>query len=398
MNTRKRVLVLTSTFPRWQGDNEPPFVFELSRRLADRFDVVVLAPHAPDAKRFENMENLEVHRFRYFFTPWQSLAYQGGIMANLKQNRLRYLLVPFFLLAELVSLIGLLRKYRVDVIHAHWLIPNGLVAVAARALITGKKPAIVGTSHGTDLFGLTGFVFSWLQKQVISKVNRVTVVSAALRAHAISLVSRGDVEVIPMGVDLAVTFTPPTASERSSTELLFVGRLVERKGVQYLIKAMPEILKKYPQATLTIAGDGPERENLLRQAAASGVDKHIRFYGALENAALRELYANAAIFVSPSLAEGLGLAVVEASGCGCPVVTTHLPAIRDIIIDGVTGLTCRQEDSADLAAKVCFLLEHPELREPMGRAGRQLVQERFDWGTISHRYASLFEGLTRESP
>lgn len=398
MSTRKRVLVLTSTFPRWQGDNEPPFVFELSRRLADRFDVVVLAPHAPGAKRFENMGNLEVHRFRYFFTPWQSLAYHCGIMANLKQNRLRYFLVPFFLLTELVSLIGLLRKYRVDVIHAHWLIPNGLVAVVARALITGIKPAIVCTSHGTDLFGLTGFVFSWLQKQVISKVNRLTVVSAALRAHAISLVSRGDVEVIPMGVDLAVTFTPPVTSGRSSTELLFVGRLVEQKGVQYLIMAMPEILKKHPQAMLAIAGDGPERENLLRQVVALGVGKHVRFYGALENAALRELYRNAAIFVSPSLAEGFGLALVEASGCGCPVITTDLPAIRDIVIDGITGLSCRQEDSADFAAKICFLLEHPELRESMGCAGRQHVQERFDWGTISRRYTTLFDGLVRERP
>ena len=398
MSTRKRVLVLTSTFPRWQGDHEPPFVFELSRRLSEQFDVVVLAPHAPGAKRFENMGNLEVHRFRYFFTPWQSLAYHGGIMANLKQNRLRYLLVPFFLLSELVSLIGLLRKYRVDVIHAHWLIPNGLVAIVARALDTGEKPDIVCTSHGTDLFGLTGFVFRWLQKQVILEASRLTVVSAALRAHAISLASRGDVEVIPMGVDLAVTFTPPVASERSSTALLFVGRLVEKKGVQYLIMAMPEILKKHPQAMLAIAGDGPERESLRRQAAVLGMGKHVRFHGALENAALRELYGNAAIFVSPSLAEGFGLALVEASGCGCPVITTDLAAIRDIVIDGVTGLICRRADSADLAAKICFLLEHPELRESMGHAGRQHVQERFDWGTISRQYAALFDGLVRERP
>ncbi|WP_144408270.1 glycosyltransferase, partial [Sulfuricella sp. T08] len=167
MSTRKRILVLTSTFPRWQGDNEPPFVFELSRRLDEQFDVVVLAPHASGAKQFEKMDNLEVHRFRYCFTSWQSLAYHGGIMANLKQKRLRYFLVPFFLLSELVSLITLIRKQQFDVIHAHWLIPNGLVAVMARALVTGNKPTIVCTAHGTDLFGLGGGVFRWLQKHVI---------------------------------------------------------------------------------------------------------------------------------------------------------------------------------------------------------------------------------------
>ncbi|GAO37040.1 glycosyl transferase [Sulfuricella sp. T08] len=205
-------------------------------------------------------------------------------------------------------------------------------------------------------------------------------------------------EIIPMGVDLAETFTPPVESGRSNAELLFVGRLVEQKGVQYLIMAMPEILKKHPRTTLVIAGDGPERENLLRQAAASGVGKHVRFLGAMENATLSELYGNAAIFVSPSLAEGFGLALVEASGCGCPVITTDLPAIRDLVIDEVTGLLCRQADSADLAAKIDFLLEHPELRESMGHAGRQHVLEQFDWETISRRYASLFEGLLRERP
>jgi glycosyltransferase involved in cell wall biosynthesis len=395
VSIKKRVLVLTSTFPRWQGDSEPPFVFELSRRLADRFDIMVLAPHAPGAKRSENIGNLEVHRFRYFFTPWQSLAYHGGIMANLKQNRLRYLLIPLFLLSEFVSLVLLLRKHRVDVIHAHWLIPQGLVAIVARALFKGVKPAILCTSHGTDMFGLTGTLFKWLQKKIIAKVDKLTVVSTALRVHAISLVNRDDIEVIPMGIDLTGIFTPPVFSGRNSNELLFVGRLVEQKGLQYLIQAMPEILRNYPQVTLTIAGDGPEREYLRRLADVSRVGEHVQFLGAVENAALKELYRRAAMFVSPSLAEGFGLVFVEALGCACPVVATGLPAIRDVVIDGVTGLTCQRKNGADLAAKVCFLFEHPELREKLGSVGRLHVQERFDWATISHRYAALIDELAQ---
>lgn len=340
------------------------------------------------------MGNLEVHRFHYFFTPLQSLAYHGGIMANLKQNRLRYFLVPFFLLSELVALISLIRKYRVDVIHAHWLIPNGLVAVAARALMKSGKPAIVCTSHGTDLYGLHGTIFRWLQKKIISKTDRLTVVSTALRMRAIGLANREDIEVIPMGVDLTSAFRPSGTLMRSSNELLFAGRLVEQKGLQYLILAMPEILRRHPHVTLAIAGDGPEKENYQRLAITSGVNKNIRFLGALENAALSELYGSAAMFVSPSLAEGFGLTLVEAAGCECPVVATDLPAILDIVINGETGLICRQKDRADLAAKVCFLLEHPELRESMGRAGRQHVQGHFDWTTISRRYATLIDDLT----
>lgn len=386
--------MLTSTFPRWQGDSEPPFVFELSRRLANRFDVVVLAPHAPGAKRFEIMGVLKVHRFSYFFTRWQSLSYRGGIMANLEQNRFRYLLVPFFLLSELISLVFLIKKYRVDAIHTHWLIPNGLVAVVARALIAGKRPIIICTSHGSDLFGLTGVLFRWLQKQVISKVDRLTVVSAALRAHAMSLAYREDVEVIPMGVDLTATFTPSVASGRSSDELLFVGRLAESKGVRYLIMAMPEILEKHPRTILSIVGDGPARESLLRQAAVSGVDQHVRFHGALRNSELRELYRNAAIFVSPSLTEGLGLALIEALACECPVLASDLPAIRDVVSDGITGVICNQKDSADLARKIITMLNDPTLRQTLGRAGRQHVLERFDWNIIAGRYIRLIDDVT----
>lgn len=354
---------------------------------------MVLAPHAPDAKLTENIGDLEVHRFRYFITRWQSLAYHGGIMANLKQSRLRYLLIPFFMFFELVNLISLLRKYRIDAIHAHWLIPQGLVAVMARVFVTGHKPAIVCTVHGSDLLGLQGAMFRWLQKKVIEKVDKLTVVSTSLRTHATDLVNRDDVEVMPMGVDLAEVFVPPAVRQRSGTELLFVGRLVERKGVHYLLQALPEIIKTHPQATLSIVGDGPEKENLRRLAVEYGVGGHVSFLGAIENSALSELYGRATLFVSPSLAEGLGLAIVEAMGCACPVVATDLPAMRDIVVDNITGLICAQSNSADLAAKICFLLDHPELRVSMGRAGRQHVQGHFDWSVIAGRYACLIDEL-----
>jgi glycosyltransferase involved in cell wall biosynthesis len=120
--------------------------------------------------------------------------------------------------------------------------------------------------------------------------------------------------------------------------------------------------------------------------------------GAVENIALAEHYRRAAVFISPSLSEGFGLTLVEAMGCACPVVASDLPAIREIISDGVTGLLCRQSDSQDIAAKVCWLLEHPERREELGRAGRQYVQARFDWAATADRYADLIDGLARKYP
>lgn len=401
MTNRKRVLVLTSTFPRWQGDSEPPFVFELSRRLSEQFDVVVLAPHTPGAKRFEHMGNLEVHRFRYFFARWERLAYQGGILANLKRSRWCYLLLPFFFISQLAALWRILRHQRVDVIHAHWIIPQGVVAVAARmlALRGNKMPAILCTSHGGDLFGLQGTPLTWLKRQVICRVERLTVVSHAMFSYASSLANKQDIDVIPMGVNLIEEFTPDANIVRNTHEILFVGRLVEKKGVAYLVLAMPEILKRCPEAKLVIAGDGPEGNCLRKLAQTTGVVHHIQFLGNVENGLLPELYRRATLFVAPSIVtrggdqEGLGLVFVEAMGCECPVVATDLAAVRDVVIDGVTGVVCKREDSRDLAHKIVALLCDPVLRQSLGRAGRAHVLERFDWPIVASRYTRLLDDL-----
>ena len=121
---RKKVLVMTSTFPRWAGDHGPRFVFELCRHLCTDFDVTVLAPHAPGAKTNEILDGIRVVRFRYFFEWGESLAYQAGILPNLRSNPLRYVLVPGFLVLQFIALIRLLHQQKFSAIHAHWLIPQ----------------------------------------------------------------------------------------------------------------------------------------------------------------------------------------------------------------------------------------------------------------------------------
>jgi len=399
VNMRKRVLVLTSTFPRWQGDNEPPFVFELCRRLGSEFDILVLAPHADGAKRFEKMGNIEVMRFRYFFSRWEKLAYQGGILANLKQSRWRYLLLPFFFLSQLAALWQILRHRPVDLIHAHWLIPQGLTAVLAGVFIKNMPPVIC-TSHGGDLLGLNGRWMNLLKRWVIRRTSALTVVSNAMANCALALGAIPEqLQTISMGVDTEALFTPDLAGCRANNEILFVGRLVEKKGCTYLLEAMPEILKQHPEARLNVVGSGPEEDALKQQVGRLGIAQAVNFHGAVSNAEIPCLYRQATVFVAPFVItaqgdqEGLGLVLVEALACECPVVVSDMPAIRDVVIDGVTGLVCKQRDSADLAAKVCFLLNHPDQGEKLGKVGRQHVQENFDWSVISRRYAALIDEL-----
>ncbi|WP_212785290.1 glycosyltransferase [Ferrigenium kumadai] len=391
--------MLTSTFPRWQGDKEPPFVFELCRRLGDKFDVVVLAPHAHGAERFESVDGIEVVRFRYFFSRWERLAYQGGILANLKRSRWCYLLLPFFFIAQLIALLRILRHRRIDVIHAHWIIPQGLT-VAISGLFTKNMPPWICTSHGGDLLGLNGWLLSPIKRWVIRCSSLLTVVSKAVADCALSQgVEPERLHTISMGVDTRKLFAPSPATRRTDNEILFVGRLVEKKGCAHLLDAMPIILERYPDMRLSIVGDGPVENALKQQAARLGIAHAVTFLGSLNNSEISELYRRATVFVAPSIVtaqgdqEGLGLVLVEALACECPVVASDLPAIRDVIVHGTSGWLVPQKNPRAIAGAVVELLAEPGLRRQLAAKGRDYVSRNFDWSIVAARYGALLEKL-----
>lgn len=382
--------MLTSTFPRWEGDNEPPFVFELCRRLSADFDVWVLAPHAPGTKARETLSGLTVVRFRYFFEWGETLAYRGGILANLRNNRLNYLLVPLFLVFQLAALLRLLAREKFDILHAHWLIPQGLVAVAAR-LLSHRTPALLCTAHGSDLYGLRGRLFSALKRLVMRRSDAVTVVSQAMKEHAVALGAEPEkISVISMGVNTANTFTPAEYPVRNDNELLFVGRLTAQKGLESLVRALPQVVSARPDTILTVIGRGPQEEPLRALGKALGVTQNVSFLGAVANEKLPELYRSASILVFPSATdEGFGLVCVEALACECPVIASDLPAVRELILNGETGLLFQRGDSDELARKILALLADPALCRSMGRAGRDFVTKQFDWKIVAQRYGDL---------
>jgi len=396
---KKRLLILTSTFPRWEDDEDPPFVFELCDRLKTEYHIHVLAPHFPGASKEEDFIGIHVKRFRYFFDPFERLAYHGGILAKLKKNPFKYGLLPFFFMGELFALIKMLRHHRFHLIHAHWLIPQGLVAALA-CYLTGSKIPLLLTSHGGDLFGLQGIIMNRIKRWVIFKSQSLTVVSLNMIEAVKKLgVTNKKIYVIPMGVDLKTRFIPAETT-RINNNMLFVGRLVEKKGLYYLIHALPLILKRHPQVTLLIAGDGPEKINLKRACEKLGINANVRFLGAVKNDLLPALYQTSGVFVFPSVIaddgdrEGFGLVLVEALGCECAAIVTDLPAMQDIIEDGKTGLVIPQKNIRKLAEKVILLLEDQKLRESLGREGRRYVLRNFDWMIIAEKYRKLIESIS----
>ncbi len=393
---KPRLLVLTSTFPRWSQDPEPPFVYELSRRLTERFAVTVLAPRAPGSLERETMDGLQVIRFPYFFKRWEHLAtHGGGILNRLRSNPLYYLLVPLFLLGQLWALIRLLRREPFDVIHAHWLIPQGLIAVLARRL-TNRAIPLVCTSHGGDLFALRGALLRRVKQVIMNESALVTVVSAAMRTECLRIgIDAAKLAVIPMGVDMQHHFTPDPRIQRSHDTLLFVGRLVEKKGLPLLLHAIPQILMSHPQTRLIIAGSGPLEAQLRRLAADLRINERVDFLGMLGQVALPDLYRHATLFVTPFVVakggdqEGLGLVLVEAAGCGCPLVCGHVSAVTDVVRNGETGLLVDPSTSGAFAKAISGLLADPNRRRRLAANALQHCRAAFDWTAVAERYSQL---------
>jgi len=390
------ILVLTSTYPRWQEDTEPAFVHFLCRQLTSKYRVIVLAPHYPGSLREETVDGIQIYRFRYFFPFAEYLAYDGGIITNLKNNILKWLLVPFFLVSQSFHMILLARKYKVSLIHAHWIIPQGLLAVLSRQLrLIPKNIRILCTSHGGDLFSLQGRGLQALKRFVFRRSDHVTVVSNAMRDHLEQIgCNSGNVTVQSMGVDLSTRFVPgnrPAGPNR----LIYVGRLVEKKGVATLVTAIHLLKNDFPELRLTIVGDGPEKPALEKLAADFGVNAQIDFAGSQPNENVPQYYQSAGIAVVPSIVaadgdqEGLGLVAVEALGCGCVTIVSDLPALRDVVSDGENGLVFRATDATDLSEKIRHLLTNTALFERLGSAGRQSVVNRFDWKQAGSRYLSI---------
>lgn len=386
-----RLLVLTSTYPRWAGDPEPGFIHELARRLSDRFEVTVLGPHAPGAAREEMLDGVRIIRFRYAPARLETLVNDGGMLNNVRRMPWKWLLVPGFLLSASWNAWRLMRRWKPQVLHAHWLLPQGLVA-AVLATLDRSTPPLVVTSHGSDLYALQAGGLKMLKRFVARQAACVTVVSDAMR---IELVRKGvdpaKVVVEPMGVDLAGRFRLDAATARQRNELLFVGRLVKGKGVHHLVKAMPAIARRHPSARLTIVGSGPEEAALRACVASLQLNARVDFLGAVTQEALPRLYQRATVFVAPfsvDAQEGLGLVLVEAAACGCPVVAGDLAAVRDVVRDETVGTLVPAGDEQALAEAICAVLSMPG-ESPDRTLARTRAVAHFDWQLRARAYADL---------
>ncbi len=395
------LLVVASTYPRWQGDHEPGFVHELSKRLAMDFNVHALCPHAPGALFEENLDGVEVHRFRYAPSRLETLVQNGGIITNLKHHQWKCLLVPFFFLGLVWQIWRLAHSLHPVCIHAHWLIPQGLAVALLQGWDAAIPPFLV-TAHGADLFALRGPPFLMLKRFVLRRAAALSVVSPAMVGEAASL--GGDpaaIRVIPMGVDFEKVFVPGEVASRQAGEILFVGRLVEKKGLSYLIKALPLVLEQMPHAHLSIAGFGPEEPLLRSLASKLGVAGRVDFLGAVPQSSLPRLYQSASLFAAPFIRtasgdqEGLGLVFIEAIACTCPPLVGELAVLSDLFLPEEEDFLVHPRDTQELAKKILALLADTPTAVARTEEIRKRLVGRLGWDRIATEYAQYIRSISR---
>ncbi len=393
-----KVLMLASSYPRSKEDTASIFLRHLAESLADRgIDIQVLAP-ADRTGGIRIERNVRVHRFRYFPARLQKLAYGSGILPNLRRKPWLWIQVPFFLIFMTWALVCLIRKYRPDLIHAHWVLPQGLIAVLAKYLY---RIPVITTAHGADTFALQGKIANRLKRFVVTKSDTWTsntLTTSEAIGHDTSVPKP---HVIPMGVN--VTFFSGGDRTRLRRELrqddllvLFVGRLVEKKGCDDLLHAYSLLSPSLrARTTLWIIGDGDERVRLQKYAARIGAGAKIRFWGTISNFLLPDFYSAADLLAVPSIeaesgdTEGLGVVLLEAFAAKTCVLTTRVGGIGEVVQDGITGMLAAPHDPKQLASAMERLLSDDSLRAKLAKNAFARVGD-YGWEKIAERFEDLY--------
>lgn len=399
---KMKILVLTTTFPRWINDSTPTFVYDLSKRLQENgVEIVILAPHHEGAKKYEILDGIKIYRFPYFYpAKYQGLVYDGGILSNLKRSHLAKIQIPLLFLSELFYSLKIIRKEKIDLIHSHWIVPSGLIGVICKKLF---KIRHITTAHAGDVFTIKNSkYFTKISSFILRNSDKITANSIYTKDAILSIENKikNNVEIIPMGVDMSI-FNPKWRDRDfkinfGAKYIIFsVGRLVDKKGIKYLISAMKYITKEFSDTKLIIGGSGPNRKYLEILTKKLGLNDKIIFTGYIKNSELPFYFASSDVFVLPSIVtregdtEGLGIVLLEAMASGTPVIGSNVGGIRDIIEDNKTGFLTKPRNPEDIANKIVKLLQDEKIRHFFSMEGLKLIEDKFSWEIVTNMFLKV---------
>ncbi|MEM9290574.1 MAG: glycosyltransferase [Acidobacteriota bacterium] len=405
-----KILFLTQTYPRFDGDTAGPFIRDLARGLVRGGDeVTVLAPHAEGVKASWDDDGVAVETFRYAPESLELVGYSRSLKKDEGMRIGAAVSAPLYWWGAHRALSRHLRQGQgqrhgsFDVLQAHWVVPNGLPAASF-----GKRLAVLAGLHGSDVFMAEKL---WLRGRVgkaLSRCQGLTGCSPELVDRVAALgFSRDDARVIPYGVDVEL-FHPVESLEDEGRRqwreqlgipadapmILSVGRMATKKGFHVLVPALGPLMEKHPEAHLVLAGGGDRLEE-LRQAARLWADR-VHFPGAVYRDTLPDLYRAADLFILPAVhdpagnVDGLPNVILEAMATGLPVVASAISGIPLAVEEGVTGALIPEQDGEAAVAALDRLLQDLDRARDLGAAGRRKATSQLTWDAVAARYREAY--------
>lgn len=385
-----KIVHVVTAFPRDDGDPITPWLVELVRRQrATGLDVHVLAPAYRGGPSTVD-SGISVRRFRYAPASLETLTHDQSVPDRLRSRPSQAALLPGYLAGGVAAAVAL-GQQEPDVAHIHWPFPHALFGAAMR-WGSGGRTAVVCSYYSVEINWIVNRM-PWLRGALawsIRTADAVTAISTSTR-RAVQRLSERPVTVIPYA---AAVSPRDRASERAPlfdpdapVRILFVGRLVERKGVEVLVQALAAV-RRSREAVLVVIGSG-DREHAIRQRATElGLSDCVHLAGFVSGARLALEYGTCDMFVLPAVVdargdtEGLGVVLLEAMLHGRPVIASNAGGIPDIVDHERTGWLVPPADPEALAARILEVAAHPDLARRVGERGREEVGSRFSWESI----------------
>jgi glycogen synthase len=285
-------------------------------------------------------------------------------------------------------------RHQVDFIQAFFSVPAGWVA---RILSYVRRIPYAVYFGGSDIPGSNPsrykYVYPFLTpllKAIWRRATFRTVCSEELARLGNAIDPQTSFIVIPNGVETD-RFKPVDRPDNPKVKILFIGRLIPRKGFQRVIKALPEVRKLAQRPfEIEVVGTGTYQVELDRVAEELGVADLIRYVGSVSYDRLEKSYQDADIFVLTSLSEGMPSVILEAMGCGLPIIASDVGGNNEIVKEGENGFLIQGDDSSTLAQQLALLINNPAERKRMGEYSRELSLK-YDWSSIMEKYNKLYK-------
>jgi glycosyltransferase involved in cell wall biosynthesis len=335
-----------------------------------------------------------------------TFGYAEGMRADVRLRASAIAIAPLAMLAGWVKALRVARKTRATIVHAHWVIPGGVIGAAA----AGSIPLVISL-HGSDVFVAERHALArWAARTAFGRARWVTSCSEDLRSRAIRLgANAGRSTVIPYGVD-GTRFRPDSEERRRGRRMLgiadnaplvlAVGRLVKKKGFEYLIDAAAILRSRHANLRVAIAGEGDLDAALRARAREAGLGDQVKFLGVVSHQDVPSLLAAADVAVAPSVrdeagnVDGLPNTVMEIMASGTPLVTTPAGGIATVATDGETARLVPERDVRALAAAIDELLQQPSLRAALGLRARALVCRDHSWERVAAQFETIYDRVT----